>query len=64
MFAGNGLTLADANVSHQSPRGQQQKQSISAIGGIRGGSGVGEDATSSTVTSVVTNRLGLVDTYA
>jgi flagellar hook-length control protein FliK len=62
MFATNGLTLSDANVSHQSPRGQAQKQSISAIGGIRGGSG--EDATSSTVTPVVTNRLGLVDTYA
>jgi len=63
MFATNGLTLSDANVSHQSPRGQAQKQSISAIGGIRGG-GSSEDATSSTVTSVVTNRLGLVDTYA
>jgi flagellar hook-length control protein FliK len=63
MFATNGLTLADANVSHQSPRGQPQKQSIAAIGGIRGG-GSGEDATSSTVTSVVASRLGLVDTYA
>jgi len=63
MFATNGLTLSDANVSHQSPRGQPQKQSISAIAGI-GGGGSGDDATSSTVTSVVASRLGLLDTYA
>ena len=61
MFATNGLTLSDANVSHQSPRGQAQKQSITAIGST---GGAGDDATSSTVTSVSVSRLGLVDTYA
>ena len=61
MFATNGLTLSDANVSHQSPRGQAQKQSITAIGAARGGAG--DEATSSTVTSVAGSRLGLVDTY-
>jgi flagellar hook-length control protein FliK len=61
MFATNGLTLSDANVSHQSPRGQAQKQSITAIGAARGGAI--DEATSSTVTSVAGSRLGLVDTY-
>jgi flagellar hook-length control protein FliK len=61
MFATNGLTLADANVSHQSPRGQAQKQSISPIGASRGGAS--EETTSSTTTSVAVSRLGLVDTY-
>ena len=61
MFATNGLTLSDANVSHQSPRDQSQKQSINAIGAVRGGAS--GEATSSTVTSVAGSRLGLVDTY-
>ncbi len=61
MFATHGLTLSDANVSHQSPRGQSQKQSISAIGSV---DGVSDDATSSTVPAVVGTRLGLLDTYA
>jgi flagellar hook-length control protein FliK len=61
MFATNGLTLSDANVSHQSPRGQAQKQSITAIGGVSGGTS--DEATPSTVTSVASSRLGLVDTY-
>jgi flagellar hook-length control protein FliK len=61
MFATNGLTLSDANVSQQSPRGQPQRQSISAIGSV---GGVGDDSTSSTVTSVIGSRPGLLDTYA
>lgn len=61
MFATNGLTLSDANVSHQSPRDQAQRQSISPIGAIRGGAS--EETTSSIATSVVVSRRGLVDTY-
>jgi flagellar hook-length control protein FliK len=61
MFATNGLTLSDANVSHQSPRGQAQKHSITAVGAVS--AGASDDATSSTVTSVAVSGLGLVDTY-
>ena len=64
MFATNGLTLSDANVSHQSPRGQAQKQSISAIGGVGGSSNGTDETTSSGVTSVAVSHPGLVDTYA
>ena len=63
MFATQGLTLSDASVSHQAPRGQQApKQAISAIGGVSGAGS--DDSTSSTVTALPGNRLGLVDTYA
>ncbi len=62
MFATQGLTLSDASVSHQAPRGQQApKQTISAIGAT---GGVGDDSTSSTVTSLASSRPGLVDLYA
>jgi flagellar hook-length control protein FliK len=61
MFSTQGLTLADASVSQQSPRGQPQRQAVSAIGAIGGTSG--EDSTSS-VTTVTRAQLGLVDTYA
>jgi flagellar hook-length control protein FliK len=64
MFATNGLTLSDASVSHQSPRGQAQKQSISAIGAAAAGATNSDETTSSSVTSVAVGRLGLVDTYA
>jgi len=61
MFAAQGLTLTDASVSHQSPRGQPQKQSVRAIDAIGGVSG---DSNATSITSVVSTRLGLVDTYA
>jgi flagellar hook-length control protein FliK len=62
MFATQGLTLSDASVSQQSPRGQSQKQAVAAIGAI-GGTSTDDDSTSS-VAAVSSARLGLVDTYA
>jgi flagellar hook-length control protein FliK len=61
MFSTQGLTLTDASVSHQSPRGQPQKQAISSINAI---GGVGDDSNATSITSVASARLGLVDTYA
>jgi flagellar hook-length control protein FliK len=61
MFSTQGLTLTDANVSHQSPRGQSQKHSVGSIS-ARGGARADSSATS--ITSVASSRLGLVDTYA
>jgi flagellar hook-length control protein FliK len=61
MFSTQGLTLTDASVSQQSPRGQPQRQAVSAIGAIGGVSG--DDSTSS-VATVTRAQLGLVDTYA
>jgi flagellar hook-length control protein FliK len=58
MFSTQGLTLTDASVSQQSPRGQPSRQN--AIGAIRGVSG--DDSTSS-VATVTRVPLGLVDTY-
>jgi flagellar hook-length control protein FliK len=62
MFATQGLTLSDASVSQQSPRGQSQKQAVAAIGAI-GGTSTDDDSTSS-IAAVSSARLGLVDTYA
>jgi flagellar hook-length control protein FliK len=63
MFSTQGLTLADASVSHQSPRGQpQQRQAVNAIGAIGGGSS--DDPTSSSIASVTRVQSGLLDTYA
>ena len=63
MFSTQGLTLTDASVSHQSPRGQpQQRQAVNAIGAIGGGSG--DDPTSSSIASVTRVQSGLLDTYA
>jgi flagellar hook-length control protein FliK len=61
MFATHGLTLTDASVSQQSPRGQAQKQSVAAIGP---GSRLNDDTNAAPVASVASARLGLVDTYA
>jgi len=59
MFATQGLVLSDASVSQQAPRGQPQKQAVTAVGsGNRG------DDSVSPVTSVVSTRSGLVDIYA
>jgi flagellar hook-length control protein FliK len=64
MFSTQGLTLSDASVSQQSPRGQQQKQAIAAIGSVGGtAASSGEESTSS-IAAVVSRRPGLVDTYA
>lgn len=60
MLSSQGLTLTDASVSQQSPRGQAQKQPVAAIGAA---GAVSNDSTSS-VTSVARVGLGLVDTYA
>jgi flagellar hook-length control protein FliK len=62
MFSTQGLTLTDASVSQQSPRGQPQRQSVSAIGAIGGVSG--DDSTAAVATTVTRTQLGLVDTYA
>jgi flagellar hook-length control protein FliK len=61
MFSTQGLTLTDASVSQQSPRGQPQRQAVSAIGAI---GGVAADDSTSSVASVTRVQLGLVDTYA
>jgi flagellar hook-length control protein FliK len=61
MFSTQGLTLADANVSQQSPRGQSQKHSVGSINAI---SGAREETSVTSITSAMTSRLGLVDTYA
>ena len=61
MFATQGLTLTDASVSQQSPRGQPQKQAVAAIGAI---GGVSSEESTSPLAAVASTRLGLVDTYA
>jgi flagellar hook-length control protein FliK len=61
MFATQGLTLTDASVSQQSPRGQSQKQSVAAIGAI---GGISSEESTSPLPAVASTRLGLVDTYA
>jgi flagellar hook-length control protein FliK len=60
MFSTQGLNLSDASVSQQFSRGQPQKQAIGAIGSV----GSVSDETTSSVVSVASARLGLVDTYA
>jgi flagellar hook-length control protein FliK len=59
LFSNQGLTLADAGVSRESPRGQPQPARAAQIGSV---SEVGSNETS--VTTVAVARLGLVDTYA
>ena len=59
MFAGQGLTLADAGVSREPPRQQARPGAIAPVTGI---SAVAQDAPS--VSSVMRVRLGLLDTYA
>jgi flagellar hook-length control protein FliK len=59
MFASQGLTLSDAGVSRESPRGQPQKSatpSIASIGGISNDSQVS--------VAVAARRTSLLDTYA
>lgn len=59
LFANQGLTLADAGVSRESPRGQPNATRTQTIGSV---SDVGTSETS--VTTAAIARLGLVDTYA
>lgn len=61
MFATHGLTLTDASVSQQSPRGQAQKQPVVAVNSV---GRVSDEPNSAGPTSVASVRLGLVDTYA
>lgn len=60
MFATQGLTLADANVSQQSPRGHAHKPAA-AIGSV---GRLNDEPNSTALTSVANARLGLLDTYA
>ena len=59
MFAGQGLTLADAGVSREPPRQQNRPSPVAAVSGI---SAVSDEST--TVSAVMAVRLGLLDTYA
>lgn len=60
MFAGQGLTLADAGVSREPPRQQNKPSSVAPVSGI---SAISEDGTTA-VSTVMPVRLGLLDTYA
>lgn len=64
MFASQGLALADAGVSQQSPRGQSQRQAVTAIGAVGGSSNDDTATTVTAVTSVAPSRPGLLDLYA
>jgi flagellar hook-length control protein FliK len=59
MFASQGLTLSDAGVSREPPRGQAQKPAVTAISSING---VSDNQAS--IASVSIKRSGLLDTYA
>jgi flagellar hook-length control protein FliK len=58
MFAAQGLSLSDANVSREPPRQQQNPTQASSSSSSFGG----EDAATSVSAAQV--RLGLLDTYA
>jgi flagellar hook-length control protein FliK len=62
LFANQGLNLADAGVSRESPRGQDQQKSSRAAAPVTGVAAVNLDTSASH--AAVTGRLGLVDTYA
>lgn len=61
LFASQGLTLADAGVSREPPRGQSQQSSARAasVSGIASVSREGSEVRTS-----ITGGLGLLDTYA
>jgi flagellar hook-length control protein FliK len=59
MFAAQGLTLADANVSREPPRQQSNSSSGQGVAAI---SSVG--SAEGSVSAAIRARLGLVDTYA
>ena len=62
LFASQGLTLADAGVSRESPRGQDQQRATRSVAPIAGVTAVTLDA--STGGASLATTLGLVDTYA
>jgi flagellar hook-length control protein FliK len=59
MFAGQGLTLADAGVSREPPRQQARPSAVAPVSGISAVS-----AETASVSAVMPVRLGLLDTYA
>jgi flagellar hook-length control protein FliK len=62
LFASQGLNLADAGVSRESPRGQDRQKSGRAAAPAAGVTAVNLDTSAGH--AIVTGRLGLVDTYA
>jgi flagellar hook-length control protein FliK len=62
LFANQGLTLADAGVSRESPRGQSQQ--TPARGGAAASAVTAPSPDGSAGGTVVASRLGLLDTYA
>jgi len=61
MFSTQGLTLADANVSRDPPRQQQQQTATHSVVGVTGVTEVSGAHSSSSLSSL---RIGLLDTYA
>jgi flagellar hook-length control protein FliK len=62
LFANQGLTLADAGVSREPPRGQDRQKSGRAAAPVAGVTAIKLDASAGH--GAVTGGLGLVDTYA
>ncbi len=62
LFAGQGLTLADAGVSREPPRGQGQQQSARATPSVSGVTAVSLDRADTRNSNA--GGLGLLDTYA
>jgi flagellar hook-length control protein FliK len=60
MFSTQGLTLADANVSREPPRQQQQP----TVHGVASVTGVSEGSVTLSSSSLSSLRIGLLDTYA
>jgi flagellar hook-length control protein FliK len=62
LFASQGLSLADAGVSREPPRGQSQQQSARSAPSISGVASVSLERVDTRVSSI--GGLGLLDTYA
>jgi flagellar hook-length control protein FliK len=62
LFASQGLNLADAGVSRESPRGQDQRRSGRAATAVAGVAAIDLDTSAGGASG--TRGLGLVDTYA
>jgi flagellar hook-length control protein FliK len=62
LFASQGLTLSDAGVSRESPRGQDRQRPTRTGSSISGVSAASLDSSSSSAS--LSGGLGLVDTYA
>ncbi|HEV2269966.1 MAG TPA: flagellar hook-length control protein FliK [Steroidobacteraceae bacterium] len=62
LFAGHGLTLADAGVSRESPRDQGRQSSTRSAAAVSGVAAVSLDSTGARTSA--TGGLGLLDTYA